>query len=139
MSAPGFLAPLLADGAGPFELVNLRRGSVLATRVEGAFDSAARRRGLLGRDSLPEGAAIIIAPCNAVHTFFMRFPLDLLFVSRDGRVLKICRGVRPWRIAGAWRAFAVVETPAGCAARTRTELGDVVSLRRAADLPSRTQ
>jgi hypothetical protein len=139
MSAPGFLAPLLADGAGPFALVNLRRGSVLATRLEGAFDSAARRRGLLGRDSLPDGAAIVIAPCNAVHTFFMRFPLDLFFVSRDGRVLKVCRAVEPWRVAGAWRAFAVIEAPAGCAARSRTEQGDVVSLRGSADLPSGAQ
>ena len=124
MSAPGFLAPLLADGAGPFELVNSRRGSVLATRVEGAFDSASRRRGLLGRDSLPDGAAIVIAPCNAVHTWFMRFPIDVVFVMRDGRVAKTCVGVKPWRVAGSLRAFATVELASGSVRRFGLLPGD---------------
>ena len=50
---------------------------------------------------------------GAIHTFAMRFAIDVLFVSKDGRVLKVRRGVRPGRIAAAWRAFAVIELPAG--------------------------
>jgi len=130
MGKPTFLGPLVGEGAGRFELVNVPRGSVLAARVDPAFDSKTRRRGLLGRDSLPEDVALIIAPCNSVHTFFMRFSLDLVFVSRDGTVIKTCRAVRPWRVAGAWRAFAVIETAPGCIDRTHTEVGDVVALRR---------
>jgi uncharacterized membrane protein (UPF0127 family) len=88
-------------------------GVLLATGVESAFDSASRRRGLLGRVSLPRGGAMILAPCSAVHTCFMAFPIDLLFVARDGCVLKICLGVKPWRLAWALRAFATIELPAG--------------------------
>jgi len=130
MSKPTFLGPLVGEGAGLFELVNIRRGSVLAARVEPAFDSETRRRGLLGRDSLPEDVALIIAPCNSVHTFFMRFSLDLVFVSRDGTVIKTCRSVKPWRVAGALRAFAVIEAAPGCIDRSDTAPGDVVALRR---------
>ena len=128
MSKPTFLGPLIGKGAGQYELVNAERGSVLATHVEPAFDSKTRRRGLLGRDSVPENYALIIAPCGSVHTFFMRFPIDAVFVSRDGTVVKTCREVKPWRIAGAFRAFAVIEAAAGFIDRTETEPGDVMAL-----------
>ena len=128
MSKPTFLGPLIGKGAGQYELVNAERGSVLATHVEPAFDSKTRRRGLLGRDSVPENYALIIAPCSGVHTFSMRFPIDAVFVSRDGTVVKTCREVKPWRIAGAFRAFAVIEAAAGFIDRTETEPGDVMAL-----------
>jgi uncharacterized membrane protein (UPF0127 family) len=129
MSKPTFLGPLVGKGAGRYELVNVERGSVLATRVEPAFDSATRRRGLLGRDSVPADYALIIAPCSSVHTFFMRFALDLVFVLRDGTVVKTCRAVKPWRIAGALRAFAVIEAASGFIDRAEIVAGDVVGLR----------
>ena len=97
--------------------------------MEAAFDSATRRKGLLGRDGLPKGVAFVIAPCNAVHTLFMRFPIDLVFVARDGRVLKAKQAVPPWRIAISLRAFAVIEGPAGMIEASSTKAGDVVSLR----------
>ncbi len=114
---------------------------MLAAHVEPAFDSKARRRGLLGRDAVPENYAMIIAPCGSVHTFFMRMPIDVIFVSRDGTVVKTCRSVKPWRIAGALRAFATIEAAAGFIDRTETVPGDVVALReipqtrRATDAP----
>ena len=128
MSKPTFLGPLVGKGAGQYELVNAERGAVLATHVEPAFDSKTRRRGLLGRDSVKEDYALIIAPCSAVHTFFMRFPIDAVFVSRDGTVVKTCRAVKPWRIAGALRAFAVIEAAPGFIDRTETVPGDVMAL-----------
>jgi len=73
---------------------------------------------------MAEGSAIIIAPCSAVHTFFMRFSIDVVFAARDGRVLKARRGVSPWRVAAAWRAFAAIELPAGTIERTGTRHGD---------------
>ncbi|MBA3886602.1 MAG: DUF192 domain-containing protein [Acidobacteria bacterium] len=93
-----------------------------------AFDSAARRQGLLGRDGLPGGHALVIAPCSLVHTFRMRFPIDILFAGRDGRVLKIRRAVPPSRIAGALRAFAVMELAAGDVAASETTTGDVIEI-----------
>ena len=67
---------------------------------------------------------MIIAPTSAIHTFAMRFAIDVMFVSKDGRVLKVRRDVKPRRIAAAWRAFAVVELPAGAIERSDTRPGD---------------
>lgn len=100
-----------------FELVEQETGRVLVPHLEIAGDSESRRRGLLGRDGLPDGAGLAIAPTNAVHTFFMRFPIDIVFVTRAGRVLKVREAVPAWRIAIGVGAFAVVELAAGGAAR----------------------
>ena len=100
-------------------LRNARTGTSLANAVEGAFDSATRNRGLLGRDSFSPGSALIIAPCTSIHTWFMRFPIDVLFVTKGGEIKKISPAVGPWRIAVAWNSFAVVELPAGGAADSR--------------------
>jgi uncharacterized membrane protein (UPF0127 family) len=124
-----FLLPMLDRPGATFQLVNADRGSVLAARLEPAFDSASRRRGLLGRDGLPQGRAIVIAPSNSIHMFFMRFAIDAVFVARDGRVVKTCANLRPWRIAAAWRAFAVVEGPAGMIEATGTQRGDALAVR----------
>lgn len=119
-----FLSPLLRAGAGTLLLTNVRNGQVVARTLLTAFDSASRRQGLLGRDNLDEGSAMIIAPCSAVHTFSMRFAIDVLFVAKDGRVLRTRSHVRPGRIAAALRAFAVVELPAGAIERSGTRKGD---------------
>jgi uncharacterized membrane protein (UPF0127 family) len=109
-------------------LRNCRTGTVIAGRTLGAFDSATRNRGLLGRDSMPPGEALVIAPTNAVHTWFMRFDIDIAFVARSGAILKIRHRVRPWRMAAAMRAFAVIEFPGGTLAASSTVVGDVVEL-----------
>ena len=109
-------------------LRNLRTGLVVAATLEPAFDSASRKRGLLGRDGLPESHALIIAPSNMVHTFFMRFPIDILFVSRAGLVVKAAADVPARRIVGAWGGLAVVEMRAGSLAGSGTRTGDTLSL-----------
>ena len=108
-----FLDPILRAAPSSFALTNDRNNRVLATTLLTAFDSATRRKGLLKHDFLPEGSALIIAPSNAIHTFFMRFAIDVAFVSKDGRVLKVRPNVPPWRMAGALRGFAVIEMPVG--------------------------
>lgn len=96
----------------------------LVERLEAAFDSTARKRGLLGRDRLEDGAGLVIAPSGAVHTFGMRFPLDIVAVDRGGLVLKMRRAVPPRRIVAAWSAFALIEIPAGTCARLGMVEGD---------------
>lgn len=123
------LAPLVREPQGRFGLWNVRTGEPVAGTVVAAFDSSSRRQGLLGRGGLRPGEALILAPCSTIHTAFMRFPLDLVFLDRAGRVLKTSSGVRPWRIRAAWRAFAVVELAAGSLERSGTAAGDVVELR----------
>jgi uncharacterized membrane protein (UPF0127 family) len=119
----------LSDSGGPFELFNERTGKTVATTLEAAFESASRKRGLLGRDSLPPGHALIIAPSNMVHTFFMRFPIDILVVARDGRVVKARRNVPARRLVGALRGFAVVEMAAHELDRSETAAGDRLAVR----------
>lgn len=125
---PSFLDPILKDPGTHWEIRNLRNARVLASRVETAFDSATRRKGLLGRSSLAEGHALVIAPCNSIHTFFMRFPLDAAFVARDGAIVSLSHAVAPWRIRLALRAFAVIELPAGTLASFDTRVGDALRL-----------
>ena len=111
-----------------FQLVD-QSGRVLVPVLEMAIDSASRKKGLLGRESLPEGVALVIAPTNAVHTFFMRFPIDIVFVARDGRVVKVRRAVPAWRMAAAWGGYAVVELVAGGADLAGIKPGDRVAVR----------
>ena len=110
--------------APPGRLMNARTGEAVADAAELAVTSASRRRGLLGRDGLDPGAALIIAPCNSVHTFFMRFAIDVVYVDRAGRVRKIVRALRPWRISAAMSAYAVIELGAGSLDGCDIECGD---------------
>ena len=137
MSKPHFLEPLLrhspegldyAQGRSAATLRNTRSGKLVATVVETAFDSASRNRGLLGRDSLAPGHALIIAPGTLVHTFAMRFSIDILFVARDGRVMKVRPAVPARRIAGALGSFAVIELAAGELKSSDTQSGDVLEV-----------
>jgi len=123
-----FLKPLVIEPGAPCILRNERTGLALATTIEAAFDSRSRRRGLLGRDALAPGAGIIIAPCGGIHTLYMRFPIDVVFVNKDGTVRKVCRGVKPWRLALSVLAFAAVEVASGEASRSGTLPGDRLAL-----------
>ena len=107
-----FLSGVRSNTA-PGRLINARTGQTVAEPVEFAVTSASRRRGLLGRDRLDRGAALVIAPCNSIHMFFMRFAIDVVYVDRAGRVRKIVRALRPWRISAAMSAYAVIEFGAG--------------------------
>jgi uncharacterized protein len=119
-----FLSPLLRPGASSLVLTNTRHHRIVARTLLTAFDSNSRRKGLLGRDSMPEGSALIIAPSQAIHTFSMRFSIDVAFVAKDGLVLKVRQAVPPRRIAVSLRAFAVIELPAGALEASDTKAGD---------------
>jgi uncharacterized protein len=126
-----FLSAIAAAPPGTaFELADAATGRVLVPDLEVATESATRKKGLLGREGLAEGVGLVIAPTNAVHTFFMRFPIDIVFVSRAGAVLKVCEAVPAWRMAAAWRGYAVVELAAGGACRVGLAKGNHVQVRR---------
>lgn len=109
-------------------LVDERTHEVVATRVELATTRRARRVGLLGRDRLDADAALVLAPCLSVHTAFMRFPIDIAFVDRQGRAVRLVRDLAPWRVAIAPRAYAAIELAAGALARHEVDLGDRLEL-----------
>ena len=121
-----FVAPMVPANGDTYTLQNNRTGEMLARALEGAFTRNDRNRGLLGRTSLAPGAGLVIAPCSSVHTWFMKFAIDVIFVGRDGRVRKIARAVPPWRMAIGFGSFAVVELPAHAA--SATQAGDVLTI-----------
>jgi len=117
----------------PVALVNERTKTAIATEVELAETRAERRRGLLGRDGLAPSAALVLTPCIMVHTAFMRFPIDIIFLDQEGVTVKIVCDVGPWRVAGATRAHTVVELPAGSLRRNAVAIGDRLYLRAVSD------
>ena len=125
---PSFLSPLVRNPAGDFDLVNERNGRIVADHLLPAFDSQARRTGLLAHRSLPAGTAMIIAPTNAIHTFFMKFAIDVLFVAKDGRIVKVRESLRPWRMAAAWSGHGVIELAAGAVGLCEVAEGDRLTL-----------
>jgi uncharacterized protein len=114
----------LARSTSGAMIVNECTGVPLATSVEAAFDSASRKKGLLGRDGLARRHAIVIAPSNAIHTFFMRFPIDVVFAAKDGTVVGLRKSLAPWRMAIAPRAYCAIELAAGSIARDSIAVGD---------------
>lgn len=131
-----FLQPLLGrDAAAGVLHVRGRGGAPVATTVEAAFDSATRTRGLLGRQCLAPDHALVIAPCSAIHTFGMQFPIDVIFVAGDGRILKIRRNMRAGRMTASIGAFATVEMAAGEADRHSLTAGDYLEVTAPAPSP----
>ena len=108
-------------------LINERTGEVIADMVEVARTRRERRRGLLGRDGMPRGSALVLTPCNAIHTVGMRFPIDVAFVDRGGRVRRIVRQLPPTRISLCLGAKTTIECPSGQLEEIRLQVGDQIS------------
>jgi len=108
--------------------MNDRTRSAVALEVDVAATRATRRRGLLGRESLGATEGLLLTPCKAVHTVGMRFAIDVIFIDRDGRAVRIVPALAPWRIAMSARAKAVIELAAGTAAAADIRIGDMLYL-----------
>jgi len=110
-----------------YKVSNRTRGTLLAESARLANNPLTRAVGLMFRKSLPPGGGLIIRPCNAVVCFFMRFPIDVIFVDEDGAVRYIIPAMRPWRVSRFVRgAKSVIELPAGAAAAAQTCDGDLL-------------
>lgn len=105
-----------------------RDGAAVCERCEIPESSFGRMRGLLGRSGLESGAGMLIDAAPSVHMFFMRFPIDVVFLDRERNVVRVVHALRPWRVAGARRAVAALELPAGAAAAAGIEEGDQLVL-----------
>jgi uncharacterized membrane protein (UPF0127 family) len=108
------------------KILNLTRQVVLAHSVEVADHGAKRRKGLLGRDALPTGEGLWIVPCESVHTFFMKFPIDLVYLDRNKMVKKVRSSVPPWRLSACVSAHSIVELASGTITATQTRPGDML-------------
>jgi len=116
------------DSSAKLQVRNLTRETVLATALEVATSGASRRKGLLGRDGLASGEGLWIVPCESVHTFFMRFPIDLVYLDRKHRVRKVRHAVGAWRLSACFSAHSILELPAGTALASKTQRGDALEL-----------
>ena len=98
-------------------------------RIEIADRPLQRMRGLLGRDGLAEGEGLLVRPAGSIHTFFMRFPIDAVFLDRDLVVIGTVEHIAPWATASRPGARAVLEVAAGTCERLRVKRGDRLLLR----------
>jgi uncharacterized membrane protein (UPF0127 family) len=109
---------------------NQTRQTVLATEADAADTSAKRRTGLLKHEALDAGRGLWIVPCEAVHSFFMKFSIDVVYLDRKHRVRKVRRNLVPWRVSGCLAAHSVLELPAGTVEATSTQPGDQLLFER---------
>jgi uncharacterized membrane protein (UPF0127 family) len=107
---------------------NQTRDTVLADAAEVADTSAKRRTGLLKHDRLDPGHGLWIVPCESVHSFFMKFAIDLVYLDRNKKVRKVRHRMVPWRLSACLSAHSILELPAGVAAASGTQAGDQLEL-----------
>jgi uncharacterized protein len=107
---------------------NITRNTEVANSAEVASSGAKRSKGLLGRKGLEPGGGMWIVPCEAVHTFFMQFPLDLIYLDRKHCVRKVRRHVPPWRVSFCLTAHSILELPSGAIGESQTQIGDSVEI-----------
>ncbi|MCC7367323.1 MAG: DUF192 domain-containing protein [Chloroflexi bacterium] len=114
-------------------ITNLSRSVELADHAGLADGFLSRLRGLLGRTDLPAGDGLVIVPCNSVHMWGMKIPLDVVYLDRQGTVLRLVTDLRPGRLGPyVRRAHTVLELPVGSIAESGTEVGDQVAVERVA-------
>jgi uncharacterized protein len=107
-------------------------GRVVCERCELADGPVSRARGLLGRTGLSQGDGLLLKPTFSIHTFFMRFPIDVVFLDRDGAVVDVVSRLKPWRATTRLRARAALELAAGEAERVSVRVGERLKLEEAA-------
>ena len=109
---------------------NETRQTVLAEAADVADTSAKRRTGLLKHTALHPGEGLWIKPCESVHTFFMKFPIDLVYLDKRLKVRKVRHAVPAWRLSACFSAHSVLELPAGTVEQTRTVVGDTLDVEK---------
>jgi uncharacterized membrane protein (UPF0127 family) len=107
---------------------NRTRNTILADAAEVADTSEKRRTGLLKHERLDPGQGLWIVPCESVHSFFMKFAIDLVYLDRDSRVRKIRHRMVPWRVSACLSAHSIIELPAGAVAASGTQAGDQLEM-----------
>ena len=108
-----------------FSIRNADRGTVLAERAKLASSLVDRFFGLMGRKSVEDGGGLLLTKSASIHSFFMRFRFDAIFVDRENRVVKVVPSMRQWWVAfGGRGAKDTIELPSGTAQRSNTRVGD---------------
>lgn len=108
---------------------NLTKGTTLSFNCEIANSFWKRFMGLMGKDNLPQGNGLVIVPCNSIHMFFMKFPLDIVFIDKNNIVVYVIENIKPWRASKIIRkAHSVIELPVGTIKSSQTYVGDQLEI-----------
>lgn len=111
------------------EIHNRTKNSILSGQASAARTFIERLVGLLNRDSLDPDEALIFYDAPSIHMFFMRFPIDVIFLNKDSKILKIFHNLQPWQTASCFRATTTIELPAGKCVEKSTEIGDFLDIK----------
>ena len=104
---------------------NISRNALLAEKCTHARTFFSRLLGLQFKKDLPSGYGLLITPCKSIHTFFMRFPIDAVFIDENNTVLRVLEGIKPWSVSKVvWNSRSVLELPGGVVSATGTSVGD---------------
>ncbi|MHC1717118.1 MAG: DUF192 domain-containing protein [Acidaminococcaceae bacterium] len=107
---------------------NISKKIAIATEAKIADNFITRLKGLLGTDHLKEGSALIIRPCNGIHTLGMKYSIDVIFIDKSDKVIKIVSDMPSRKISTCNNASYVIETPSGVIRMTNTTIGDIISI-----------
>jgi uncharacterized protein len=111
------------------KISNLSRNTILADRAKLADDPFKRLVGLLNRNSLTKGEALVLAPSNCVHSFFMRFSIDIIFLDKKGKALRTLASFKPFRLSPlCFASHSVIELPENTLQLTQTQPGDIIKI-----------
>jgi uncharacterized membrane protein (UPF0127 family) len=107
---------------------NQTRNTILADKADMADTSEKRRTGLLKHDHLDPGQGLWIVPCESVHSFFMKFTIDLVYLDKNKKVRKVRHRMVPWRLSACLSAHSILELPAGAVEASKTQAGDQLQI-----------
>jgi uncharacterized protein len=111
----------------PCKIINQRNGHTVASQAKIARDLLSRSVGLLNRAELSDDEALLIYPCNSIHTFFMKFPIDVAFLDKNHKVVKIVENIQPWRLQSChFIAKSTLEMTNGSMSRKGLKIGDLL-------------
>nr|WP_239454471.1 DUF192 domain-containing protein [Bacillus suaedaesalsae] len=110
-------------------MINQRNKEELATQVGKAYSFLTRLKGLIFSKDLPDGCSLHLKPCQSVHTYFMNYPIDVVFVNKHLEIVGIVESMSPRKVSKVYRsASSVFEFPAGTVSRTNTNIGDMLEI-----------
>jgi len=105
-------------------------GREIVARCEYSPSLLFRMKGLLGKECLRTGEGILLLPCNSIHMWFMKFPIDALFLNKAGKIVALYDSILPWRISSLhWDATAVLEIEAGRRTKVGVQVGDILTFK----------
>lgn len=111
-----------------YKIINKSKNIIVAQKAREAKSFFKRLKGLMFRKEMGKDEALIFYHASSIHTFFMQFPLDIIFLDRRGRIIKIYPSLKPWRFAFCWTSFLTLELPAHKVSATYTKIGDILEL-----------